>query len=60
MKMKRTILLTLLALMGAGVVQAQHYIGLRGGVGVGYGRFAPASYYTMKWVPGGWSGGLPG
>ena len=43
MKMKRTILLTLLALMGAGVVQAQHYIGLRGGVGVGYGRFEPAS-----------------
>ena len=58
MKMKRTILLTLLALMGAGVVQAQHYIGLRGGVGVGYGRFEPASYYTMKWVPGVWSGGL--
>ena len=39
-------------------MQAQHYLGVRGSVGVGYGRFEPASYYTMKWVPGVWAAGI--
>lgn len=37
---------------------AQHFVGVRGGWGVGYGRFAPISWYTMKPVWGMFSGGL--
>ena len=31
-------------------VRAQHYIGARAGWGVGYGRFAPVSWFPMKLI----------
>lgn len=56
--MKRTVTkgVVLAALLAVFVlpVRAQHYIGARAGWGVGYGRFAPVSWYPMKWVWGTW------
>ena len=60
--MKRTVTkgVVLAALLAVFVlpVRAQHYIGARAGWGVGYGRFAPVSWYPMKWVWGTWSAGI--
>ena len=56
--MKRTVTkgVVLAALLAVFVlpVRAQHYIGARAGWGVGFGRFAPVSWYPMKWVWGTW------
>lgn len=56
--MKRFILLFALLLLTVVPLKSQHYIGARGGWGVGYGRFEPISSYNMKWVMGTWSGGV--
>lgn len=55
--MKR-FLIALLFSLAVFTAGAQHYIGLRGGWGLGYGRFAPTSWYNMRMVWGMWSGGL--
>lgn len=55
----RTVVLTAaLLFMSALSAGAQHYIGVRGGWGMGYGRFEPVSRYINGQVWGLWSGGV--
>lgn len=56
--MKKTVILILLLAAVVLPGRAQHYIGARGGWGIGYGRFTPVSWYPMEWVWGTWSGGI--
>ena len=56
--MKKYFIAILFVIAVASPVSAQHYIGARAGWGVGFGRFTPISWYTMKPVWGLYSGGL--
>lgn len=51
-------LVSALLLLSAVPAGAQHYVGLRGGWGMGYGRFEPVSRYINDPVFGLWSGGI--
>ena len=57
-RIARIVILTTLCAVFVLPARAQHYIGARGGWGLGYGRFAPVSWYPMKWVWGTWSAGV--
>lgn len=55
------IILAAIACCAAGGLHAQHYIGVRGGYGGGFGRFYPATEsprYNQKFTMGLWSGGV--
>lgn len=52
------VLVSALLLLLSVPASAQHFIGLRGGWGMGYGRFEPVSSYYNESVWGLWSGGV--
>ncbi len=54
--MKKTICILLMAFALPLTAAGQHYVGVRGGYGLGYGRFSPRM--EMKPVWGLWSGGF--
>lgn len=56
MQRRRNITLTLFFLLGSLCVQAQHYVGVRGGWGGGNARFNPKVETAMQW--GLYSGGV--
>lgn len=61
MKKIRLIILSIVVLTAAQELGAQHYIGVRGGYGGGYGRFYPVSSgerRNQKMTFGLWSGGV--